>query len=766
MKFQKIGCCLLAAAMLAAYTGCHGETPENSVSEPVDSQNHQNQTTPVQGTDTAVLTNSYRTEEILKGESWMSSTSIGELLLFVDEDPIQKKYKVMGYDPATGERKDFSPKCFAEMNAGNELSICFLPMPDGNIGLVCTEFHSEKAEQRVIRRCIEIYDGDLGYLETKEIPESVAAGKALRSGRLSADGQGNWYSISVTDGRYVLESYNADFEKYGEIALPGDVTMQYLLHGGDGTVFVCCINKTDSGSYHEVFALDAQARTCRNIGKTIVTRGSDPAFIAGTGGYDFYYYDDYGLYGVKGNETESVISWINSDLPVGLVMNCEALENGTFLLYAMDPATHAGQFRIARQRSEEELENVELITLSTFGMYDKLEGAVIEYNRAEKGSRIIVQDYADYNTYEEPALGLQKLREDLLDGVVADIVCTDGQNFESLAGKGLFDDWYGLMEQDAEFDREAYLTNFFESYEYDGKLQRLGVSFRILTTAAKTEHTGTQEGCTMEEFMTLASSLPQGMRLTDDKDRDAMLSQWFEKGQNCFVNRVNASCSFDSTGFVNFLETLRQLPDKLSPEDYSKEEWDRINAEDPYVFVEDRAFAEFCIISQPMEYHAMLRTTFGDAPVTLLGLPMEAEKGNGGVFDAAFTLSLNAQSEKKEEAWSFMKYLLSEKYQKKLNDSMPIHRDVLAQKLEQATKQVTAQVYFDGRDVNIGAATPESMEVLLHYIEGIRTCYYYDPTVQQIMQEETEMFLAGDRSAQDAARMMQSRVSLYLSEQS
>ncbi|MBR6617178.1 MAG: carbohydrate ABC transporter substrate-binding protein [Oscillospiraceae bacterium] len=766
MKHRKITAVLLAVVMvLPVLTGC-GRQKE-----------HENNTDETRETDEIIidedgkivgdiLANSYRTEEILKGEYWMTSTAIGNLLLFTEQDPMQNVYKLMSYDPQTEERKDFSPKCFAETNASNDFNADFFPLPDGKIGLVCTEFHDEKAQREIIRRCVEIYDGDLNYVETKEIPESFAPGQLLNPGKICVDAQGNWYCMIGTDKGYILESYNSNYEKYGEIALPADVTMQYLFNGGDGSVFICCINKTDSGNYHEVFVLDAEARTGRNIGKTIVTRGKDPAFVTGTMGYDFYYHDDYGIYGVKGSEVESIVSWINSDLPVGHVMNCCPLENGTFLLNAMDPATYMGQYRLAEKRSQEELENVQLITLSTVGMYNKLEGAVIEYNRADKGSRIIVQDYADYNTYEDSTLGLKRLREDLLDGVVADIVCTDGLNFESLAGKGLFADWYDLMAQDAEFSRDDYLKNFFESYEYDGKLQRLGVSFIVLTAAAKSEHAGTQQGCTMEELMALADSMPQEMKFSTFKDRDAMISHWFEKGQNSFVNRVKSECYFGSSDVVKLLEMLRQLPDKLSPEDFTKDEWDRINADDPYIYADDRALIDFQSFSQPMDYYAMLRTTFGDAPVTLLGIPMQTDEGNGGVFDTKFTLSVNAQSEKKDAVWSFMKHLLSEKYQMKLNDSMPIHRGVLEQKLDLATRQVTAQVTFDGIDVNIGAATQESMDTLYSYIQGIRTCYYYDPTVYRIMKEETEMFLSGDQTAENAAKMMQSRVSIYLSEQS
>jgi hypothetical protein len=57
------------------------------------------------------------------------------------------------------------------------------------------------------------------------------------------------------------------------------------------------------------------------------------------------------------------------------------------------------------------------------------------------------------------------MKDDMLNGIVADLICTDGVNFESLASKGLFADWYTLMDADDEFHMEDYYENFFEAYE-------------------------------------------------------------------------------------------------------------------------------------------------------------------------------------------------------------------------------------------------------------------------------------------------------------
>ncbi len=763
---RKLTAIAVSAAMMIALCGCgrQGELNHNTdetkgMDEIIIDENGK-----IVGD---ILYNSYRTEEIEGIEEWYYiDCAIGNRLFLYDEGTsMVETHIVRCYDIETGGWTEFTPKSFTEKSAGNDYIAHFFSMPDGKLGLFCNEFYDEKTSRDIIRRCIEVYDEELNYVETQEIPPEFLANQLLNPGNTAMDAQGNWYCTVANDaGMVTLVSYNSNFEMYGEIAFPGDMTVYCLFNGADGSVYASFINKTDFGAYYEVCRLDAEARTCKNIGKTITLRGDYTQFLTGTNGYDFYYTDSYGVYGVKDDTVECAVGFVNSDLPVGLVFDCLPFENGQFFLHVLEGMNET--YRIATQRSAEEIANTQVITLSTVGMYDRLESIVIDFNRAETGSRIIVQDYADYNTHEDNTLGLQRLREDLLDGIVADMVCTDGLNFESLAGKGLFADWYDLMEQDAEFNREDYLQNFFESYEYDGKLQRLGISFNILTAAAKTEHAGEEQGRTMEEYMKLTDAMPDGMTLFAHTDREAMISQWFQTSQNSYVNRVKGECYFNNPGFVKFLGLLKELPDAPSPEDWTKDEWDMMNAEDPYIFLEDRALIDFRTFSQPMDYHAMIRTTFRDADVTMLGYPMETDAGNGGIFDTDFTISVNAQSKHKDAVWEFMKHLLSEEYQRKLQNSMPVHRGVLEEKLDNATNQVAAKVSFAGLDVNIGAPEKGTMDALYSYIQSIRTCHYYDMKIYQIMMEETDMFLSGDQTAENAAKMMQSRVSIYLSEQS
>ncbi len=718
-----------------------------------------------------ILANSYRTTELddIRLGGWRVG-ALGNYLLYMSFDDLKKITTLCWYNSETGESGEVIPKCVEGKNANDTVDLGYLTMPDGRLGLLCTVTNNLEKETKIISRCIELYDENLNYAETIEIPEEVGANQYLSASNFAVDGNGDYY-VNFWDPaaqNNITMCYNQDFQCYGEIPRPGFAEMLHFYQGSKGDIFAVApqYDKNGSSSYYKLYRADAQTRTYTEIGNPICPRGWNPCvFKSGTGEYDLYYNDGYGIYGIKDGEVTYVMSLINSDLPINSVNDFAPFANGTFFLDTLDYNTYQEKRYLASHCTPEDVKDTQLITLSTVGMYDTLENIVISYNRQDTGVRIILQDYANYNTVDDQSLGYAKLREDLLDGIVADIVCTDGLNFESLAGKGIFADWYELMDADPEFNRSDYMENYFESMEYGGKLQRLGVSYCLQTALAKTEHVGEEQGRTLAEFMELP--IPDEMERFHFYNLDYALDFWFTCAQNSFVDRSNARCDFDTPAFAALLESLKS---------YSTDEYTGIwmqsvpgeqpPMEDSKAFLEDRKLVHLATFAQPIDYYALSRTAFRDAPITLIGYPTAEEDAIGGVFRSDFTLSVNAQSEEKDAVWNFMKYLLSEKYQKKLTESMPVHKATLEYQLELATNLVGTNVYYDGNNVNIGAATQESMDTLAAYLNSVKTAFYYDATVEQVLREETEMFLAGDQTAEQAAKMIQSRVSLYLSEQS
>ena len=69
-------------------------------------------------------------------------------------------------------------------------------------------------------------------------------------------------------------------------------------------------------------------------------------------------------------------------------------------------------------------------------------------------------------------------------------------------------------------------------------------------------------------------------------------------------------------------------------------------------------------------------------------------------------------------------------------------------------------------DGTVYPLTPEERDDLERYIRSCDTYMMLDSTVKNIVLEEAEKYFAGDCTAEDAAKTIQSRAELYLSEQS
>lgn len=715
------------------------------------------------------MENSWSTEQTMQSISHGPLFNMGTHLLcgkYMNSGGVE----YLWYDLETGERTRFQAKVYEEIDSLERVDSDCLLLPDGNIGIFCRIYQNlGGGETENHRQCMEVYDRDMNYVETREMPLEFGThpdfpADSSNSTRIM-DGKGNWIICHThwDTGEILIESFNSEFEKYGEI----EYTISSSFVGGtpslftsaDGTVYMSIVCDNGGDYYTKLYRLDAEKRTCEETKITIPSEDGEPAsgFCAGTQGYDYYYRTYYGLYGVKNDERIKLIDWINSDFMPGEVWWFLPLEDGTFILQDENR-----RYWKASPRTQEEIDSTKLISLATVEHSDDLLEAVMDYNREESGWRIIIKDYSEYNTVENPNLGYEVLKEDMLDGKVADIICPDGVNFESLASKGLFADWYDFMENDPEFSLENYLPNFFEAMEYDGKLQRLGFSYVIRTSAAQTQIAGEEQGQSLGELLTLAQE--KDIDFVTYEPAEYLIPTWLGYLQTGCIDRKAAECCFDSPETVQLLELLGSIPE--GDDFYAAREAGEYAEGYQRSWRDGSVLLDMENIAQPIDLRAIRRYDFFDADITLTGFPMVQDAGNGGVFDVPFTVCINAQSTEHEAIWDFMKFFLTEDYQKRLYESMPIHENALEYKLDEAEGMVTAAVGYSSSQTFIGALEEWESDLLREYVHGIRTCWYYDYRIQDILLEETEKLYAGDQTAQECAEMMQSRVSIYLSEQS
>ena len=68
--------------------------------------------------------------------------------------------------------------------------------------------------------------------------------------------------------------------------------------------------------------------------------------------------------------------------------------------------------------------------------------------------------------------------------------------------------------------------------------------------------------------------------------------------------------------------------------------------------------------------------------------------------------------------------------------------------------------------ISIYAMTQEQVDQILDLINATTAVYGYDESILNIISDEAAAYFAGEKSLDDTANMIQSRVNLYVAEQS
>ena len=115
------------------------------------------------------------------------------------------------------------------------------------------------------------------------------------------------------------------------------------------------------------------------------------------------------------------------------------------------------------------------------------------------------------------------------------------------------------------------------------------------------------------------------------------------------------------------------------------------------------------------------------------------------------SLGLNSASTKKEAAWRFLEVLLSKDFQEKI-EIIPARQDVF-------------EIFIDKEFYNKTVLSEEGKELLRYLVEHAHwEAGAYTDKIIDIIHEEVAPVWAGDRTAEQAADIIQNRVSVYMSE--
>lgn len=505
---------------------------------------------------------------------------------------------------------------------------------------------------------------------------------------------------------------------------------------------------------------------------------------------------------VTGELTEE-INWLNSDLNGNRVSVLSGLADGSVLI--SESSRNYDSMKLARLTEVGDKVEKYVVNFASVYLDDNMTEAIISFNKQNEEYRIVYNDYSVYNTEDDYEAGIKQLNNDIIAGKIPDLMSLDGLDFDVYASKGLLYDINLLMNKDESFNRADYLENILEATTVGGKLYSIIPNFTIQTLVGKKSIVGDRMSWTMEDLKKVMAEYPDAVVFGTLTKQD-VLNNFTRLSLDKYIDTENGSCSFDSPEFVSVLELINSFPEEIDWDKYYENMTEEDYMLEELQYLENRTLLSYVYISR-FNYPYQARM-FGEE-VSYVGFPVP--EGIGSAISPSTELAISAKTKGMDIAWAFVKYLLSEEYQKDTNYTFSINRkvteDMAKKALEEADKRrqqlaereeamggviggsdIAVDMEYAGNGVMVSATpavaegtdqstqdklnnlykerllTKEDADALMALITSVNSVARSNPEVEKIITEESAAYFSGQKTAQEVAKTIQSKVFLYVSE--
>ena len=489
-------------------------------------------------------------------------------------------------------------------------------------------------------------------------------------------------------------------------------------------------------------------------------------------GYDLFLTDSNGLYGFNLGDAAvtKIMDYVDSDIMVSNIFGICPIDDTSFIGTYYSEETGVTSCAKFTKVDPSTIKDKEILTLGCMYLDSDVRKQVVEYNKNNSEYRIKVMDYSSYNTDSDYTIASTKLNTDIVTGNMPDILLlSNDMPISSYNAKGLFADLNPFFESDPELKKEDYLPNVMDALSENDKLYQIVPGFYIFTVFGKSADVGTGSGWTFDELKQLvAEKGPEVQAFSDITRQDFMnYSMWFCNEQ--YINWQTGECNFTSQDFIDNLEFASQYPAEISYENYDDEYWNDYQTS----FRDGRTLLMISSLSTFSDYSTAEQGTFGEA-ITPIGFPASDKNGNAMNFNLNFAIS--SKSKNQQEAWNFIRYFLTDEYQDKMEYCLPVK----ISRLEELAKEAQSKpfytdengekveydntYYLNGEEVIIPPMTQEQTDKVMNFIKSVNHVMDYNTSINDIINEESEAFFTGQKTAQEVADIIQSRVQIYVNE--
>ena len=631
-------------------------------------------------------------------------------------------------------------------------------------------------------RVVTIYGADGKNLRLYRITEDAKLEKLLDFSEDVYFGADAFFAM-LDDGSYLAHNFGKIFhisasgELLSDLSVPN--SQHTMIHLEDG--WYCAIYEWNDDGTEEVMSIQKIDLEEWDMTGDKIRIDSKWLHNFAQTGQDCYHADINGIYklDMKAGTSALVLSWNETDCVPGI------MRDPVFLVPSSDEVLFIKQKAPEERSLGSFSENVlvhltraaknpyagkRLLTAAVAGEGENnvFQEIMKQYNTDPKStSRIQIVDYSPlfgiYGSSETEEDLLDRINQEILSGAGPDILinCAGYPRFSTSSRMADMNPW---LDGNNGIPRNEYYDNIFRAFETDGKLYQVPVYVEMSGILYNDAILGNKHAYTLSDLLSATDVLPSDKQLLPAYSYEEILDMLLPVMLPSFVSDEKSTCSFDCPEFQMLLEFCRKYGQ--SPEMLGRKGGVWVDPVE-YLNAETVAAVPYAInhVIQYPDYAGGLR---GQA--LLGGYPLTDRSGVGA--EAVMSVGVCATSSGKDEAFDFIRYLLSPETQKRLSNYLggfPVHRASCEATTEQKVSEYAA---FIDAPADLSMAQPGKYYVgtkavregIPSLMDKVSAAAYSDPFIEDIIKEEAAAYFNNQKTVEEVCRTIQNRAQIVVQE--
>lgn len=400
------------------------------------------------------------------------------------------------------------------------------------------------------------------------------------------------------------------------------------------------------------------------------------------------------------------------------------------------------------------------LVLADFDNSTYLRQLAEDYQQTHSGITIEIVPYE--RTDQTESDGIQRLQREIVSGTGPDLV-----NYGSGYATGDIAGGYTENLLPALAGQELYFDNILQAFTYQDGLYAVPLGFTLKSFVGAAEHLEGRKSWTIGELMECYEAQRDERILYPGEQKKDVFGTILSGSMEYYIDWETGKCDFDGEEFCAVMEFCNRFPDQLEiADDFSTKQ----------TYPDDKALLLPISVADVFDI-CKAGIIFDEREVTYIGFPVE--DGCGTMIQSCGpVLAVSHNSAHTGAAIDFIEWCLDEDAQSELVSGFPINRNALETRLSEAMEieygtgnddtqkpVVKDTILFEGDDPEeLYCITQAQADELLELIGSANRRSTTDMEIYKILLEEIAAYFDGQKSLEETAGIIQSRVSMYVNE--